>query len=195
MVKTEAALMTLEQHMQRYSDEGPFEVIEGEVVPVTPQITRSGRIAVRLLRALADHTDAHHLGEAFMDVPFVLMHDSNWVKGSRVPDVMFATAARLAQLAENDPAWEDKPLMLVPDLVAEIVSPTDHFSDVEQKIARYLADGVRVVWLIEPEGQTVTIYTPGSQQLTRLSATDRLTGGDVIPGFEVPVSRLFTAES
>jgi Uma2 family endonuclease len=191
MTQTGVTSMSLEQFIALYGERGPFELIEGEIEPVTPHITRSARIAVRLLRALADHVDAHELGEVFMEAPFVLTADSNWVTGSRVPDVMFVAAERLAELAANDPAWEDKPLVLVPDLVAEIVSPTDRLAEVEKKIARYLADGVRVVWLIEPEGQTVTIHTPGSQQITRLRAGDTLSGGDVVAGFEMPVARLF----
>jgi Uma2 family endonuclease len=191
MVETGITLMTLDEFMQRYSDEGPFEVVGGEIVPVTPQVTRSARIAGRLFRKLADYVETHKLGEAFIEAPFVLTIDAKWVKGSRVPDVMFIAAARLAQLAEDDPDWDSKPLPLVPDLVIEVISPTDRLADVTAKIAGYLDDGVRMVWLIEPEAQTVTIYTPGSKQLTRLTAEDTLSGGDIVPGFELPLNTLF----
>ncbi|MBN2303875.1 MAG: Uma2 family endonuclease [Anaerolineae bacterium] len=195
MVKTSTAPITLEQFMQWYDERGPFEMIEGEIVPVpsqiAPQITRSSRIAGRLFRAVADYVDAHTLGEVFIETPFVLTQDTNWVTGSRVPDVMFVTAARLARLAADVPDWEDKPLLLVPDWIAEIVSPTDRLSEVDRKIARYLDDGARLVWVIEPEGQTVTIHTPGSKQITRLGVEDTLSGGDVIPGLELPVAGLF----
>ena len=191
MVKTNAPSMTIEEYMRRYSAEGPFEIIEGEVVPMTLHITRGARIAVRLLRMLADYVDEHDLGEVFRETPFVMSADSNWVAGSRVPDVMFVSAARLAELDTNDPDWKSKPLALVPDLAVEVSSLTDSHASVEKKIARYLGDGVRLVWLIEPETQTVTIYTPGSKQLTRLDAEDRLTGGDVVPGFEMAVAGLF----
>jgi Uma2 family endonuclease len=191
MVKTNATLMTLEQFMQRYSDEGPFEIIEGEITDVTPQVTRSARIAGELFFQLTLYLKAHQLGEAFSEAPFVLTVASNWVKGSRVPDVMFVRRERLEQLAQDDPDWQDKPLTIVPDLVAEITSPTDKHAEVNKKIVRYLDDGVQVVWLIEPEGQTVTIYTPGSQHLTHLGAEDTLSGGDVIPGFALLVESLF----
>jgi Uma2 family endonuclease len=191
MVQTDASPITVEEFMRLYDEHGPFEWIEGERVPVTPQVTRSARIAGRLFRALADYVEAQNLGEVFIETLFVLTAKSDWVTGSRVPDVMFVQAARLTQLAEDDPGWENKPLTLVPDLVAEIVSPTDRLVDVDKKIARYLADGVRLVWLVEPEGQTLTIYTPDSKQCTRLGHDDTLSGGDVIPGFELPVARLF----
>lgn len=191
MVETRAQHMTLDEFMQRYSDEGPFEVIEGEIVPVAPQNTQSGMVAGELYLALATYVKAQKLGQVFIEVPFTLTADSQWVKGSRVPDVMFITAERLAKLAEANPDWKTKPLVLVPDLVAEVSSPTDLHTQIQQKVARYLADGVRVVWLIEPDGRTVTIYTPGSKQLTHLTAEDTLTGGEIVPGFAVAVADLF----
>jgi Uma2 family endonuclease len=195
MVKAGVTLMTQEEFMQRYGEQGPFEVIEGEIVEMTPQVTRSARIGGRLFLELAVYLKSRRLGEAFIETPFVLTTASNSVKGSRVPDVMFVRAERLAQLAQDDPDWQDKPLTIVPDLVVEIVSPTDRIPEVDKKIARYLADGVQIVWVIEPKGQTVKIYTYGSRQITLLKAEDMLSGGNVIPGFEMPVVKLFGAEN
>lgn len=49
-----------------------------------------------------------------------------------------------------------------------------------------------LVWVIEPDTQTVTVYQPNSAQQTILSATDALSGADVVPGFTLPVSALFS---
>jgi Uma2 family endonuclease len=194
MVKAGVVLMTLEEFARRYGEQGPFEIIEGEIVEMTPQVMRSVIIAGRLFFELALYLKTHPLGHVFSEAPFVLTAGSNWVTGSRVPDLTFVRAERLAQLAQDDPEWESKPLVLVPDLVVEIVSPTDRIPDVNKKVIRYLEDGVRVAWLIEPEGQTVTIYTQGSKQFTLLNAEDTLSGGDVIPGFEMPIVKLFGSE-
>jgi Uma2 family endonuclease len=191
MEQTAVAVMTLDQFMQRYSDQGPFELIDGAPIPVNPQITRSARIAGRLFVEMTLYVKAKDLGEVFSETPFALTADSSWVTGSRVPDLMFVQAERLTKLAADDPQWEDKPLLLVPDLVVEIVSPTDRASEISKKIARYVDDGVRVVWLIEPETQTVTVYTSGSKQITQWSSGDTLDGGDMIPGFAMPVAGLF----
>lgn len=191
MVRTATEGMTLDEFMQRYGDEGPFEIVEGEIVPMTPQVTRSGIIAGELFLELATYVKSKGLGQVFIEVPFVIALEANWVAGSRVPDVMFVRAERMAELAAADPEWESKPLTIVPDLAVEIVSPTDRLSDVSKKIAGYLQDGVRLVWLVEPDTQAVTIYTPGSKQLTRLSREDTLTGADLIPGFEMPAAKLF----
>ena len=101
MVKTGATLMTLDQFAETYGERGPFEIVEGEIVEMTPQVTRSALIGGRLFRFLAEYVEAHKAGETFIETPFVLAVASNWVKGSRVPDVMFVRAERLAQLAQN----------------------------------------------------------------------------------------------
>lgn len=193
MVKVEQSEMTLEDFMQLYSDEGPFELIDGERIALAPQITRSGRIGFRLARTLADHVEKHGLGEIFTEVPFIIATEKRgrWVKGARVPDVMFIGAERLAALAQEVPDWESKPMLLVPDLAVEVVSPTDRFSDVLKKVERYLSDGVRLVWVIDPAERIIIAYEQGSDQQTRLAGKSVLSGGEVIPGFEVALEVLF----
>ncbi len=191
METIDVTLISLDEFLELYSDEGPFELIEGEREPVSPQVTRSGRVAGRLFRFLADHVDENELGEVFSEVPFVIMVQANWVKGSRVPDIMFIRAERLAALAESDPDWEVKPLTIVPDLVVEVVSPTDRLTKINRKISRYLKDGVLVIWLVDADSKTVTIYKKGETNLERLAVDDVLSGGEIIPGFEIAVSKLF----
>ncbi|MCD4685602.1 MAG: Uma2 family endonuclease, partial [Anaerolineae bacterium] len=130
MVETDSTLMTLDEFMQRYSDEGPFEVVEGEIIPVTPQNTLSGMVAGELYLALATYVKSKQLGQVFIEVPFVLQLDAKWVTGARVPDIMFVCADRIAQLEAADPDWKTKPLTLVPDLAIEVISPTDRLTDV-----------------------------------------------------------------
>lgn len=130
METIDVTLISLDEFMELYSDEGPFELIEGEREPVSPQVTRSSRITFRLARWLADFVESNNLGEIFSETPFVIMVQDNWVKGSRVPDIMFIRAERLAALAESDPDWEEKPLTIVPDLVIEVVSPTDRLTKI-----------------------------------------------------------------
>lgn len=60
--------------------------------------------------------------------------------------------------------WPDHPprgfLEVAPDLVVEIMSPNDRWQDVRQKLAEYFAIGVRWVWIVEPENQTVLVFRP-----------------------------------
>lgn len=132
-----------------------------------------------------------NFGEAFAETPFAMTDTPDWVKGSRVPDVMFFTAERLAAYKAATPDWRSKPALIVPDLVVEIISPTDRFTEVEKKVTRYLVDGVRLVWIIDPEAQVVFVYQAGQKQRTRLAADDVLDDGEVIPGFTIRVAALF----
>ncbi len=172
-------------------EENPFELIDGEVVYMTPTKFQHSKIAVKLLMALNTHAEKNNLGQAFMETTFVMpdSDDPNWVKGSRIPDLMFINSERLAYYEAHMPDWENKPLILVPDLVVEIVSPTDSYSDIDRKVDGYLRDGVSLVWIIDPRRKKVNVVKTNSQ--IRLSVDDMLTGNDVIGGFEIPVAAIF----
>lgn len=64
---------------------------------------------------------------------------------------MFFEKNRLAAYKEQTPDREEKPFVLVPDLAIEIVSKNDRYSDINDKVMLYLADGVRLVWVIDPQ--------------------------------------------
>ncbi len=191
MESTSTATLTLEGFMQRYSDEGPFELIDGAFIPVTAQILNSGDIAGLLYRRLATYGETYQCGKAYIEIPFVLVYQANWVKGSRVPDVMFVTTEHITQLAANDPDWRQKPLVGAPILAVEVVSPTDLMTHVNRKVRLYLEDGVQLVWVVEPDEKSVTIYTPNTKQFTRLTIEDTLSGGDILPNFALPLEQLF----
>jgi hypothetical protein len=118
--------------MRRYDAEGPFEIINGEVIPVSPSVFGSGHVAAwlhdQIVLYLAAHPDGGQaIGSVFSEMPFVLPDtpSSAWVTGSRVPDLMFIRAGRLADYKAAVSDWRLKPLALVPDLVVEVISPTD----------------------------------------------------------------------
>jgi Uma2 family endonuclease len=79
----------------------------------------------------------------------------------------------------------------VPYLVAEVVSPTDKFSELDEKIDAYLADGVRLIWVIDPQRRKAIVYRPDAEQPTHLSGAGVLDGSDVLPGFQIALSALF----
>ncbi|MBY0231007.1 MAG: Uma2 family endonuclease, partial [Gemmataceae bacterium] len=81
-------------------------------------------------------------------------------------------------------------LGLVPDLVGEVKSPSDRWGEVFAKIGEYLEAGVRVVVVADAESMTVSLYRQWAVQEI-LREGDTLTIPDVLPGFSVPVARLF----
>ena len=80
----------------------------------------------------------------------------------------------------------------VPILAVEILSPTDKHEDTHEKIMEYLRTGVKLVWEIDPDFQTVRVHRPGHEPVM-FNRTQSLTGDDVLPGFQIAVADLFPA--
>jgi Uma2 family endonuclease len=78
-----------------------------------------------------------------------------------------------------------------PDLVVETRSPSDRLTDMRDKMRRWLSFGVRMALLLDPIQKRVIVYTPDAAEPITLTRDDTLTGGDVLPGFALPLHRLF----
>jgi Uma2 family endonuclease len=75
-------------------------------------------------------------------------------------------------------------------LAVEVVSRHDSYSEIDRKVRAYLGDGVRLVWVIDPRQQSVTVYAPDGT-FTHLGMDDALSGGEVVAEFEMRVAALF----
>jgi Uma2 family endonuclease len=102
----------------------------------------------------------------------------------RSPDAAFVRRDRL-------PGFTDHFVPLAPDLAVEVLSPSHRMLDAMSKVTMYLQAGVRIVWLVDPTSQTVTIFRPDAAPRT-LGEGDVLDGGEVTPGFSVPVAEIFS---
>jgi Uma2 family endonuclease len=104
----------------------------------------------------------------------------------RIPDVSYISWDRFpgGEIPE-----EDIPLV-VPDLVVEVVSRSNTRKEMEDKLKEYFAKGVRLVWFVRPKMRVVDVFT-SPDRFTRWTASMRLDGGDVLPGFSVQVGELF----
>ncbi len=191
--KTEIG-MALDEFIRLYDTEGAFELINGERIPKMPNIAGHGEIVELIFLAIHALVSAKMLGKVVREMPFVLSYTSNWVTGSRVPDLMYFRAERFNPYQETTPDWKDKPYILIPDLVVEVVSPNDNLWELDEKVDLYLADGILLVWVIDPQRKKVSVYTPAAphtRQQTNLKSGDTLTGGDIIPGFEIAIDAIF----
>lgn len=173
----------------------PFELFDGEFVYLMPNVFGPSEIIQRLFLILYMFINSSRLGNIYQETTFVLPErdDPTWVRGSRVPDLMVYTGTRIADYKQEHPDWYTRPLTLVPDLVVEVVSPTDQYSDVERKASAYLADGVRLIWIVDGQTQRIAVRRTGSSQQTNLGINDTLDGEDVLPGFRVPLTEIFAS--
>ncbi len=103
----------------------------------------------------------------------------------RKPDASFISKEKL-----SSEVMESGFIKVVPDLVVEVLSPNDLVYEVDRKIVEYKRAGVRLIWIINPETRSVTVYRPDGTA-SYLNDTDKITGEDVLPGFESPVSDFF----
>lgn len=144
-------LLTIEDYVRRYEQHGAFEIIDGEWRDIMPPVMIHG-VFVRALFLILYNYCKQQLGEVFQEMPFVLSYDSNWVKGSRVPDVMFFEKSRWDKYIVQVPDWPKKPAIIVPDLAVEVVSQNDSYSELNRKLQLYRQDGVSLFgWLTLPK--------------------------------------------
>ncbi len=176
--------LTTVTDLERLAPEGDrWELIRGELRRVAAAGGRHGEIAYEFGRRIGNHVVEGRLGRLYSsDTGFVLARDPDVVL---MPDVAFVRKERLPGAAEREGI-----MPLAPDLVVEVVSPTDRSADVEEKVGLYLAGGVVVVWVAEPRRRAVAVHCPSVPALV-VGEGEALDGGDLLPGFRLPVEEVF----
>lgn len=182
--------ITLAEYLA-YGDQ-PVEVVAGEVIMAAAHSRRQPNVVTNLFESLQPYVRKNRLGKVFTEASYVLDGDprSKWVSGARTPDLSFIDLERM--VAHNAQHPEDEPWWLAPDLAAEVISPTDQYGDVSQKVADYLRYGVRLVWVIDPAAKSVRVHSPQEPLGHSLSAADALTAEPVIAGWSMKVADLFS---
>ena len=161
----------------------PCELVGGRIVRMTPTNPTHGRIEVNVAVALSRFVRTQNLGVVMAgEVGVFTTRNPDTV---RAPDVLFLSHARDAGRTRGDGFLE-----VAPDLVVEILSPTDRPDTVRRKLDEYLAAGVRLAWVIDPAARTVHVH-PASGEPRSLAAGDVLAGADVLPGFALPLDEIF----
>jgi Uma2 family endonuclease len=169
------------QQLFEMPDQERFELVQGELVPMSPPGFDHGCIVLDVAAALREFVQAGKLGLVAVEAGFCLSHDPDTV---RSPDVAFVRAERIPHGGVR--AF----FQGAPDLAVEVISPSDRASEVISKAQDWLQSGCTVVWVIDPETKTVTAYSNGPQTLF-LSAKDTLTCEELLPGFRLPIARVF----
>ena len=167
-----------------------YELVEGRLVRMPGSGGEASHIAGYLLTEINLFLRTHKLGLATgADGTFDLTQPGDTYETALVPDVAFVSAGRVP--AHTSPEFA-KAWHLAPDLVAEVVSPSQYRPEMTAKAKRYLDAGVRLVWIIWPRYQQVDVWRPGADEsVATLNMGDTLDGMDVLPGFTYSLSDLF----
>lgn len=174
-------ILTFDQYMALI--EAGYENIElskGRLIYMSPVSEWHGDVGALITFYLIQYAQLHG-GRASIETGVILSAVEKIVRG---PDVMFTTKERLTPSLPTFTAT-------VPDLAVEVVSPNDTRSEVSEKVDEYLRYGVRLVWVVEPKERKITVYSADGS-VTDVKNGQVLDGGDVLPGFGVPVDQIFS---
>ncbi|MBA2598275.1 MAG: Uma2 family endonuclease [Chloroflexia bacterium] len=173
-------VMTTEDVAQLPDDEFRYALFRGVLYRMPLPVARHGRVVGTIGRLVGSFVVEHCLGVVYDQNGFIFECD---------PDTLLGPALSFVQSA-HVPADEDSYPELAPDLVVEIISPSQTGPSIEEKTSIYLAVGVRLVWVVDPVRGTVRIHrADGTDHL--LTERDVLDGEDVLPGFHVPIAQFF----
>ena len=141
-------------------------------------------IGKRLFRLLDRFVMEHELGEVYTDgLNYVLDGTPGNITTMRIPDLSFVTSEKV----DTD---ESGYLYFAPDLAVEVLSPSETAKIITDKIADYRKFGTKQVWVIDSSTQSITVHHADGRTNT-YGKDQTLSGGDLLPEFEIAISELF----
>lgn len=179
---SDAARLVTAEELFEYPESKHYELIRGVPRVCEPPGGVHGRLAGRIAARLTEHVGRLGLGTVLVEAGYVLRRAPDTVRG---PDISFISTSRLPpeQIPEHF-------IPGAPDLAVEIVSPGSRWSEIEEKVADYLAGGTLLVWLVDPRARRVIARYPDRPPRI-VTAGAVLEGEDVVPGFTLALVELF----
>lgn len=178
--------MSIDDFMRQYDDD-PFELINGERCPVQLQMMGHAILTKQTYIPLMQLEQRDDIDEFYMRLVFITVDENRDVVSVYKPDIAYFSVQSLAEYSESD----DLPMMLVPDFIVEIISSDDTYRAMKQRIHAYLREGVQRIWIVDDGTKSVDVYENDSTSYTTYGIEDVLSGGDVLPEFELSVSTIF----
>ncbi|HZZ79214.1 MAG TPA: Uma2 family endonuclease [Gemmataceae bacterium] len=166
------------------ADDELYEVIDGKRVRTPAMAAFATWIACELYRHLGNFANAD-LGRAVTEM---LFHLPAPIDRDRRPDVAFVSYQRWAKnrpIPRQGRGWD-----VIPNIAAEVVSPTDIEEELDDKIAEYFRAGVQLVWVVYPNQSKILAYSSPTQ-IKVVLRDDDLDAGELLPGFRLRLAELF----
>lgn len=180
---TAQQLMTAEELLLLPDDGFRTELVRGELRRMSPASQKHGRLGMRVSGPLDRYVEEQRLGAVFAaETGFRLTSSPDTVLA---PDVAFVRQERIEAVGDIEGYWPG-----APDLAVEVVSRHDLYTEVEAKVIDWLEAGARMVVVVNPRKRTATVYR-SLTEIVILTEQDTLTGGDVVPGWSLPVRDIF----
>ncbi|MBI4749814.1 MAG: Uma2 family endonuclease [Acidobacteria bacterium] len=159
------------------------ELVKGELKKIAPAGHVHGRIIINISTPLDTHVRTNQLGLVFAaETGFQLASNPDTV---RAPDVAFVRAENVKSDLDQRGYWPG-----APDLVVEVISPGDIYTEVEEKVFDWLEAGTKMVVVVNPRKRVVTVYR-SLTEIVVLTENDVLDGKELIPNWSLPVKTIF----
>ena len=173
-------IMTADELLHTNLPDKRTELVRGELRVREPAGDRHGRVTMNLTIRLGTHVEGTGAGQLFAaETGFTLSHAPETV---RAPDIAFIRRERLPEASTGF-------LQLAPDLVVEVLSPSDRPGEVLAKTGDWLVAGVVLVWVIDPERRLARVYrADGTESI--LEGHHALDGEQVLPGFSCKLASI-----
>ena len=168
---------------QALNPDNQIELVNGAIIVMSPSGYESEEVASRMLGKLFPHVEQNRLGRVTGSSAGFILPNSD----TRAPYVSFVLAERMRRTSRSFAE-------LAPDLMVEVKSPSDSVTKLREKIDSFLSQGTKVGILINPEERWVEIKRSPDEVPTRLVDGDKLEISDLFPGWEVPVTELWSPE-
>ena len=175
-------LVTADELLHMPDDGFRYELVRGELRRMSPAGYQHGRLVMNIATPLDQFVRKHQLGTVCAaETGFLLTENPDTV---RAADVAFIRRERVIVAQDTAGYWRG-----APDLVVEVVSPHDLYTEVDEKITDWLDAGTGMVVVVNPRKRTVTVYQAVTIMLLR--EEDTLHGGEIVPGWALPVTAIF----
>ena len=180
---TTTKLMTAEELLEMPDDGFRYELVRGELIKMAPAGHIPAFYELRIGARLLVFVEANGLGRAYSaSGGFRLETNPDTVLA---PDAAFVRKERVEVVGDGDGYFPG-----APDLAVEVISPSDRYTEVDEKVAEWLAAGTSMVVVVNPRNRTVRVHRPTTDSVL-LTEKDTLDGGDVVPGWKLLVADIF----
>ena len=181
---TKTRPVTAEELFDMPDDGCRYELVRGELRKMAPAGFFHGTSAMRIGVHLANHVRENNLGEVLAaETGFIIGTNPDHV---RAPDASFVRRERVEDAGAVETFFPGPP-----DLAIEVISPSDRYTAIAEKVRDWLDAGTRMVVVVNPRGRDATVHTPNQEPIT-LTEDDTLDGGEAVPGWNMPVKDIFS---
>jgi Uma2 family endonuclease len=182
-METITQLMTADELLVMPHGNCRYELVQGVLKVMEPAGFEHGKITMIVATSLFQFVHDNELGTiCAAETGFKISSNPDTV---RAPDVAFISNEELDRVGSPKGYWPG-----APDLAVEVVSPNDIYEEVMDKVLEWLDAGCRMVVVVSPRKRNVTVYQ-SLEEITILTEADILDGGDVVPGWLMPVRNIF----